>query len=125
MDVEINPDDVEICWKGFSDCLPTFVETTTNNLVAMRSAKAREIEPMFNAAKNWLMRDWKGAESEKTYRQALDLFPKMLFIPGHIHIYNNALEAATESLPGWREHARLLRGVNSGPVFETPDFILH
>ena len=48
MDVEINPDDVEICWKGFSDCLPNFVETTTNNLVAMRSAKAREIEPMFN-----------------------------------------------------------------------------
>lgn len=57
-DVEINPDDIEFCWKGFTDNLQQFVETTTANLIKMKTARARELEPMFNAAKNWLMRDW-------------------------------------------------------------------
>lgn len=34
---------------------------------------------MFTNAKNWLMRDWQGAQEDKTYRQVLDLFPKMLY----------------------------------------------
>lgn len=77
--VDINPDDVEFKWQGYSDHLQDYVQQTISNMIGMRSAKARELEPMFNNAKNWLLRDWQGAQEDKTYRQALDLFPKMLY----------------------------------------------
>lgn len=77
--VEINPDDIEFQWRGFSDSLQEFIKQVIQNIIRMRVANAKDLEPMFNNAKNWLMRDWQGAQEDKTYRQALDLFPKMLY----------------------------------------------
>lgn len=59
--MEINPDDLEFKFSGYSDGLQSYVEKVLSNLISMRSAKARELEPMFNNAKNWLLRDWQGA----------------------------------------------------------------
>jgi secreted Zn-dependent insulinase-like peptidase len=77
--VEINPDDIEFKWSGYSDAIQGFIMQTITNMITMRTGKARDLEPMFNNAKSWLLRDWQGAQEEKTYRQALDLFPKMLY----------------------------------------------
>ena len=56
--VEVNPDDLEFKWKGYSDSLQGFINQVITNIITMRTAKAKELEPMFNNAKNWLMRDW-------------------------------------------------------------------
>ena len=47
--------------------------------MGLRNLQAEELEPMFKTAKEFLLKDWKEAENEKPYRQALDLMPKMLF----------------------------------------------
>lgn len=41
------------------------------------------------------------------------LYPACLFIPGHLHLVYNSLQAAVEKEPAWGEMLRLLRGVNS------------
>lgn len=56
--VEINPDDLEFKWSGYSDKIEEFIMATITNMITMRTGKARDLEPMFNNAKNWLMRDW-------------------------------------------------------------------
>jgi len=47
-----------MCWKGYTSNLETFIGETIANLTKMKTARAKELEPMFNAAKAWLMRDW-------------------------------------------------------------------
>jgi len=79
LDLEICQNDIEFKWSGFCDCLHHFVENTLNNLMGLRNLQAEELEPMFKTAKEFLLKDWKEAENEKPYRQALDLMPKMLF----------------------------------------------
>ena len=56
--VDVNPDDIEFKWTGFSDSLQDFIKQVITNIISMRTAKAKDLEPMFNNAKNWLMRDW-------------------------------------------------------------------
>jgi len=57
-DIKVNPDDIELKWSGYSDCLMSFNQQVLTNMIQMRTAKARELEPLFNNAKNWLLRDW-------------------------------------------------------------------
>ena len=72
---EFDSDDFSLLWKGYNEHLPAYVNHVCTNIVQMRKAN---VQPLFEEARDWLLRDFAGAAMAKPYRQALDLLPKML-----------------------------------------------
>lgn len=70
---DFDTDDFSLYWKGFNENLSNYVQTVCKNIVQMR--KANNLEPLFQEAHEWLMRDFVGTLQQKPYRQALDMLP--------------------------------------------------
>ena len=72
---EFDEDDVSLYWKGYDENLQDFVVKTCQNIASMKGGSG--LEPHFDEAKDWVFRYLLGSTMSKSYRQALDLLPKI------------------------------------------------
>lgn len=77
--VEVNPADITLYWKGYSETLCDFVMQTLNSIMNMNKATtAPLLETSFANAKAWMIKDLEGAECAKSYKKAMGLLESLL-----------------------------------------------
>ena len=83
MDFDIQKNNVQFSWKGYSSGLPQMVERTMRNIIEMKNEESSQLEHLFNGAKTYIHRQWiekdAGALETDSLSNSNDSFPSILY----------------------------------------------
>lgn len=78
MSTEINTDGISILWKGFNQTIKDYVLQTIQNMLDLPRLDQGKIKKLFIESQKALLKDWNNLKYNKSYRQALNLFPQLM-----------------------------------------------
>jgi len=59
--IEVNPEDITFYWKGYNNTLPQYISESLKNLSKMNDMDKKEMEVLFDKAKQFHQADWAGS----------------------------------------------------------------